>query len=130
MYICNPSPVLVSRTDETVAVVTSLTDFSAALLVLVRSTARLIVSPGTTSVAATLRRLAAPEAPRAMATVPPVAVCDADVVEVKVAKVPRPATAPAAPRAARDRPIFVERFRAPLTSGRLPVGGGPLRGEE
>src|SRR3989454_2353600 len=44
--------------------------------------------------------------PKAIATLPAVAVWDAEVVEVKVAKVPRPAIPPATPSAASDRRIF------------------------
>src|SRR5947209_6783734 len=95
MYICNPSVVLVSRTDEPDAVVVRFTVFMGSVLVLIRSTTRLMVSPGTTLVALTLKRLAAPLAPRAISTLPAVTLCEADVVEVKVAKVPRPAMAPA-----------------------------------
>src|ERR671932_429885 len=107
-YIWRPSVVLVSSTEDVVAVVVRLTLFMASVLVLTRSTARLMVSPGTTLVAPTLSRLAAPLAPRAISTFPAVTFWLADVVDVNVAKVPRPAMAPAAPRAASDKRIFLE----------------------
>src|SRR4051812_42389958 len=60
MYICSLSVVFVASTEETVAEVVSFTLAMGSVLVLIRSTTRLMVSPGTTLVALTLRRLAAP----------------------------------------------------------------------
>ena len=77
------------------------------MLVLVRSTTRWTVSPGTRVPELTLKRLAAPEEARSMTTLPLVEVCDELVVLVKVAKVPRPAIAAALPRAPMERRTFL-----------------------
>ena len=78
------------------------------LPVLDRSNARCTVSPGTRPDALTVNRLvAAPVAPNAIVTVPDVTLCDADVVDVNVANVPKPIPA-AAPRAPKDKSTFLD----------------------
>src|SRR3712207_5170024 len=69
--------------------------------VLVRVTARVIESPGTTL--AVVTGMAAPGLARSMSTVPEATSVEIGVVEsVNVPKVPRPATAAAAPRTPRE----------------------------
>src|SRR4051794_31947341 len=66
---------------------------------LVKVTARLTVSPGTRPVAATESRFAVePTVPTSIFTVPDATAALAEVVEVNVPNVPRPATLAAAPR--------------------------------
>ena len=73
----------VLRVEEVAgAVVVSLTDARASELVLVRSTARATVSPGSTPVAGTLMRFPAPLAASAICTTPVETVALDDVVEV------------------------------------------------
>ena len=79
------------------------------LPVFARSNARCTVSPGTRPDALTVNRLvAAPVAPSAIVTVPEVKLCDADVVDVNVANVPKPAIPAAAPRAPKDKSTFLD----------------------
>jgi hypothetical protein len=85
----------------------SVTEPSGSLEVLVRSTARCTVSPGTRFVAATERRFAAPDAPSAIETVPELIDWLADVELVKLANVPRPATLAATPRTASEPKILI-----------------------
>ena len=65
--------------------------------VLARSTGWLMVSPATRPVTGTASGLVGPAAPRAIFTVPEATVALAAVVDVKVPKVPSPATLAAAP---------------------------------
>jgi hypothetical protein len=67
-----------------------------------------MVSPGTTFVAETLRRLAAPDAPREMATVPLDTEWVAEVVLVNVAKVPSPAIDAVVPMTAIESRTFLD----------------------
>src|SRR4051812_35112951 len=93
---------------------------------LVKVTARLTVSPGTRPVAATESRFAVePTAPTSIFTVPDATAALAEVVEVNVPNVPRPATLAAAPRRTVEArtlpPVLVRAMR--MTGSRRPVIG-------
>src|SRR4029079_6405287 len=96
--------------------------------VLDSTTPRAMVSPGTTPVAATVRRLeAVPEAPRPIVTVPVVTDSLADVVDVNEPNVPRPAAPAAAASKAAEERIWarVERTRVDMCGA--PRGEGRRR---
>src|SRR3954454_21028405 len=99
IVICRPLVASVSSTLDVVADVVSDTDDRSWSPVTQRSAARCTVSPGTSPAALTDILFAGPDAPSAMLTVPVDTDVLADVVEVNVPNVPRPATAAAAPTA-------------------------------
>ena len=106
MTICRPLVASVSSSELGDAVVVStIADRLSALAppLLMRSTDRWIVSPGTTLDAPTVRRLVdAPVAPSAIETVPEEIVWLAEVELVNVANVPSPAIAAATPTTVKE----------------------------
>ena len=87
----------VRASEDVVAAVVRVTEARSWSPVLARSTGWLMVSPATRPVTGTASGLVAPAAPRAILTVPEATAALAAVVEVKVPKVPSPATLAAAP---------------------------------
>lgn len=132
--ICSPFVASVSSALDVVALVVSATDARSTLPLLLSVNERCIVSPGTMFVAFTVRRFVdAPVAPSAIVTVPDDTVCEADVVLVNVANVPRPAIEAAQASAATLIKIFFVRvcgIRVTLTGypPRIPVRLVPRAG--
>jgi hypothetical protein len=112
--ICSPFVASVSSNELVDAVVVSVTDARFCEPEFVRSKLRCIVSPGTIPEALTVSLLvAAPVAPKAMVTVPDATVCEAEVVLVNVAKVPKPAMLAARPTTPNESKSFFERRSGP-----------------
>jgi hypothetical protein len=105
MTICRPLVMSVSSSELGEAVVLSTIEdrlSAVPLPLLMRSTERWIVSPGTTLEAPIVRRFAAPVVPSAIETVPDEIVWLAEVELVNVANVPSPAIAAVTPTTANE----------------------------
>src|SRR6478736_2055860 len=129
--IWRPLVVSVFSSELVVALVVSETEARLIVPWLMRSTLRWMVSPAAMFEAPTVSRLVdAPVAPRPMVTVPDATDWLAEVELVKVAYVPRPAMAAAAPMAAmesssfRDTPDSAERA---IKREVLSTGGGKMK---